>query len=348
MGPELRNAGARRWIAISLAALLVGLVVLKSCAPDGNGGGKPHVDPKPVVLTPAPTAHADSLFASVKKQVDFGPRVPGTEAHRACADWVVAELVRLGADTVIQQTGTVKAYNGRELPLRNIIARFHADRRQHVLLMAHYDTRPMADKDKDPALQGKPIDGANDGGSGVAVLLEIARHLRALPVDAPGVDLFFTDVEDHGQPTGGMITTESSETWCLGSQYFARNPVPKDYTARFGILFDMVGGRDARFYKEAYSVQTAGHIVNKVWKTAAATGHGTWFVNEVKMWVGVDDHVFINRDLGIPVIDIIEHHPATNAFNPTWHTHDDAIANIDPNTLRAVTQTTLEVLWRER
>ena len=349
MGPELRRRkGVMRFVAASLIALLVGVFVFKSCTPD-NGRKSPHPEVKALPpLPPTPQVHADSLFQFVKQQVDFGPRVPGTEAHRACADWIVATLHRFGADTVIEQTGTVKAFNGKELPLRNIIAQFHPERKERVLLMAHYDTRPMADKDKNTVRQGEPIPGANDGGSGVAVLLELARVLGATPPGTVGFDLFFTDVEDYGQPTGGMLTSESSETWCLGAQYWARKPVPEGYTARFGLLFDMVGGRDARFHKEAYSMQTAGAVLNKVWRTAAATGHGDRFVNEVKGFVGIDDHVFVNKGTGIPVVDIIEYHPATNAFNPTWHTHDDALENVDPATLRSVAQTATEVLWRER
>jgi hypothetical protein len=349
MGPELKRRGLLpRLVAASLIALMAGVLLLKSCAPDsGPKPPAPAEKPQPS-LPPTPQVNADSLLAYVKRQVDFGPRVPGSGAHKACADWIVATLHRYGADTVIEQTGTVKAFNGKELPLRNIVAQFHRDRKERVLLMAHYDTRPMADKDRNATRQGDPIPGANDGGSGVAVLLELARTLGGHAPGAVGFDLFFTDVEDYGQPTGAITSEESSDTWCLGAQYWAKNPVPKGYTARFGILFDMVGGRDARFHKEAYSMQSAGAVVNKVWRTAAATGHGDRFVNEVKYFVGIDDHVFVNKGLGIPVIDIIEYNPGTNAFNPTWHTHDDALENIDPATLRAVAQTAAEVLWRER
>jgi hypothetical protein len=252
-----------------------------------EGEGRTPVKPPPE-LPPAPQFDPDSAYAFVRKQVDFGPRVPGSTAHRNCADWMVARLKTYGADTVIEQTGTVTAFNGQKLPLRNIIARFHADRKERILLLTHYDTRPMADKDKDPKRQGEPIPGANDGGSGVGVLLEIARRLREHPAEKVGVDLFFTDVEDYGQPTGAMTHEESSETWCLGSQFWAKNPQPPGYSARFGILLDMVGGRDARFFKEAFSMQTAGQVVNKVWKTADAIGYGDRFPSDVKYFVGVE------------------------------------------------------------
>lgn len=349
MGPELsKRKGAMRFVAASLIALLIGVFLFKSCAPEGGGRQAPPVTPAQPALPPTPQVSADSLFAFVERQVAFGPRVPGSDAHRACGDWIVSTLHAYGADTVIEQRGTVKAFNGKELPLRNIIAQFLPERKERVLLMAHYDTRPMADKDKNATRQGDPIPGANDGGSGVAVLLELARVLGANAPGTVGFDLFFTDVEDYGQPTGAITSEESSDTWCLGAQHWAKNPAPKGYTARFGILFDMVGGRDARFHKEAYSMQSAGAVVNKVWRTAAATGRGDRFLNDVKYFVGIDDHVFVNKGLGIPVIDIIEYHPGTNAFNPSWHTHDDALENIDPATLHAVAQTAAEVLWRER
>lgn len=321
--------------------------LLHACAPDGPETALPDVKPQPEG-PPAPQFNPDSAHAFVQRQVGFGPRVPGTAAHKACADWMVMKLKAFGADTVIEQTGTVTAFNGKKLPLRNIIARFHAGRTHRVLLAAHYDTRPMADKDKDEARQGEPIPGANDGGSGVGVLLEIARNLAALPASDVGADLFFTDAEDYGEPTGAMTQNEHSDTWCLGSQYWAKNPQPPGYSARFGILLDMVGARDARFFKEAYSMQTAGQVVNKVWRTADAIGHGDRFVNEVKYFVGVDDHVYINRGRQIPTIDIIEYNEGTKAFNPAWHTHDDDMENIDPATLKAVGQTVLEVVWKER
>lgn len=348
MGAGL-NRRQRGWHrrAASTVLLLSGMVLLRSCAPDDDHGTRPPVKP-PVELPPAPQFDPDSAFAFVQKQVDFGPRVPGTAAHEACADWMVMKLKAFGADTVIEQTGTVTAFNGKKLPLRNIIARFHTERKDRILLLTHYDTRPMADKDKDPKRQGEPIPGANDGGSGVGVLLETARHLAAHPASEVGVDLFFTDAEDYGEPTGAMTQNEHSDTWCLGAQFWAKNPQPPGYSARFGILLDMVGARDARFYKEAFSMQTAGHVVNKVWRTAAAIGHGDRFVNEVKYFVGVDDHVYIHRGRQIPTIDIIEYNEGTMAFTPAWHTHDDDMENIDPATLKAVGQTVLEVAWKER
>ena len=316
------------------------------CSQDGSGtdaatSNSPALPPLPAT----PLFNPDSAYAFVQKQVDFGPRVPGTPQHTACADWMVAKLKGYGAH-VIEQRATVKAFNGKELPLRNIIARFDTAAKERILLLAHYDTRPFADKDKERPHE--PILGANDGGSGVGILLEIASHLGSKK-HGPGIDLLFTDVEDYGQPSGAITVDEQSiDTWALGSQYFAKNPHVPGYAARFGILLDMCGAKEARFYREAISMQFAAGIVNKVWRTAATIGHGDRFVTESKYFVGTDDHLAINQRLRIPTIDIIEFHEATNAFHPSWHTHADNMEVIDPATLKAVGQTVLETIWKER
>lgn len=324
--------------------LLLPLFPLASCEGDG-----PSVDPTPAPALPAlpatPLFDPDSAYAFIQRQVDFGPRVPGTASHKACGDWMVAKLKGYGA-TVIEQTGTVTAFNGQQLPLRNIIASWNPAAKERILLLAHWDTRPFADKDTER--KNEPILGANDGGSGVGILLEIARQLSTKQ-HGPGVDMLFTDVEDHGQPSGSMNMDESSiGTWALGSQYFSKNPHVPGYTARFGILLDMCGARDARFYREAISMRFAPAIVSKVWRTAAGLGYGARFVQETKFFVGTDDHLAINEQLHIPTIDIIEFNEGTGAFNPVWHTHKDNMDVIDPSTLKAVGQTVLEVVWKER
>ncbi|MCC6839748.1 MAG: M28 family peptidase [Flavobacteriales bacterium] len=295
-------------------------------------------------LPPPPHFNGDSAYAFVAKQVAFGPRVPGSAAHKACGDWMVAKLKSYGA-TVIEQNAEVTIYSGQKVPMRNIIASWQPEKTDRILLFAHWDTRPMADQD--PARKNEPIDGANDGGSGVGVLLEIARHL-AQQAPQVGVDLFFTDVEDMGEPHGAMgLGQESLKTWCLGTQYWAKNPHVPNYKARFGILLDMVGSRDAVFPKEAYSMHYAAGIVNKVWKAAATAGHGNRFLSETRQYVGVDDHVFVN-EYGIPSIDIIAYDAATQGFPPTWHTHDDNLANIDKESLQAVGATVAQLVWTER
>ncbi|MBL0129131.1 MAG: M28 family peptidase [Flavobacteriales bacterium] len=324
--------------------LLPLLLLLPGCNTEDHGTGEVHVVELPP-LPETPQIDQDSAYAYVKAQVDFGPRVPGTAEHRACADWMVAKLKGYGA-TVIEQTGTVTAFNGQKLPLRNIIASWNPMAKERILLLAHYDTRPFADKDKERV--NEPILGANDGGSGVGILLEIARHLSKKE-HGPGIDLLFTDVEDFGEPSGAMGVGENSmDTWALGSQYFSKNPHVPGYTARFGILLDMCGASDARFYREAISMRYASTAVAKVWRTAAAIGYGDRFVQETKYFVGTDDHVAINERLRIPTADIIEFNEGTNAFHPSWHTHQDDMSVIDPGTLKAVGQTVMEVVWKER
>ncbi len=339
MGTRVKNHFTR--------PILLGAVALfiTSCEPDAPDTPPTPTAPAQPAISATPAFDADSAYAFVAEQVGFGPRVPGTKSHIACGDWMVQRLKSAGAN-VIEQTGTVMSFNNERLPLRNIIGQFHPERKERILLLAHWDTRPFADKDDERTNQ--PIDGANDGGSGVGILLEIARHLSSKE-HGPGIDILFTDVEDHGKPSGAMTQDDSSvDTWCLGSQYWVKNLHVPNYTARFGILLDMAGARDARFYQEGLSMQYASAIVRKVWKTAASIGYGDRFVQETAHFVGIDDHIPINKTLRIPTIDIIEYDPSTAAFGPYWHTHDDNLEVIDPATLKAVGQTVLEVVWKER
>lgn len=354
MGPELkRGTWMRPVVAVSLVLVLIGVFVLKSCAPDGPGH-VPAVTPSTPVAVKTPPFSADSAYAFVARQVAFGPRVPGSKEHAACADWLVRMLYAAGADTVHEQKGSVTAFNGQPVALRNIIASWNPSATDRILLMAHYDTRPFADHDDER--QNQPIAGANDGGSGVAVWLEVVRHFAdsTSPVRSGklGVDVFLTDVEDMGQPNQGVmgagLEEKSIKTWCLGSQYWVRNPHVSNYRARYGILLDMCGGTDAVFPREAWSMRFAPQIVNKVWRAAAAAGHGDRFLSDTRTYVGIDDHVVVNEGTGIPVIDIIAWDPATGAFPKTWHTHEDDLSSIDRATLEAVGSTVMQVLWSER
>ena len=294
MGKGVNKLNASQ--ALSLTMLLCLLLVNSGCVTEETETKRPDTTPA-VALPPAPLFDPDSAYSYIAQQVAFGPRVPGTSAHRACGDWLVAKLQAYGAE-VIEQEATVTAFNNQRLPLRNIIASWKPDAKARILLFAHWDTRPFADRDEQR--KNEPIDGANDGGSGVGVLLEIARHISA-SVPELGIDILLTDVEDYGAPTGSMTLDESSiDTWALGAQYFAKNPHVPGYTARFGILLDMVGAHDAKFYQEALSMQYAPAIVRKVWKTAHALGYGDRFIQETKYFVGIDDHVPINKQLRIP------------------------------------------------
>lgn len=276
-----------------------------------------------------PQFNTDSAMLFLKAQTDFGPRVPGTRAHSDCGDYLVSTLRRLGADTVMEQRVDVEAWNGDILPLRNIVARFNSRPGvKPVLLLAHWDSRPWADAEKNEADVSKPIDGANDGASGIAVLLEIARQASLNGTLMP-VDILFVDGEDYGSHE----PDDNGDSWCLGTQaWLESRPYEGEASPRYAILLDMVGGRDARFHKEYISSRLAPGIVDMVWNTAARLGMSDRFVNEPGGAV-TDDHLFLNR-AGIQAIDIIENkNDATGSFNPTWHTLDDNFENIDKVTL---------------
>ncbi len=295
----------------------------------------------------SPDFSGDSAYAFVDKQVAFGPRVPNTVQHVACGDYLVAELKRFGAE-VTEQKMVVTAYNGTKLNARNIIGSYGMDKKNRVLLFAHWDTRPYSDHDADPANHKKPLLGANDGGSGVGVLLEVARVLQTKSPEI-GVDIIFFDAEDYGVPVfSEMYGGSTDHTWCLGSRYWAENPHIPGYKAKFGILLDMVGADGAKFYKEYYSKRYASNIVEKVWSTAGQLGHGAYFIGEDGGGV-TDDHVPVNEVLRIPSIDIIDYNPKTESgFFHAWHTQKDDMSNISKETLKAVGQTVLEVIYKEK
>ncbi len=298
---------------------------------------------KGMAMSPAPEFNADSAYQYIQAQVDFGPRVPDTDEHRACGDWLMAKLEQYGA-TVIEQTGTVKRYDEVELPLRNIIASYNTDRKARVLLCAHWDTRPFADQGKTDV--EKPIDGANDGGSGVGVLLEIARNLSIQKPNI-GVDIVLFDVEDQGQPDFDT-DPQKQHTYCLGSQYWGNNLHDESYNAMYGILLDMVGAKGATFSMEQVSMEYAGAQTKMVWDIGNQLGYGRHFMYQ-KTHPITDDHVYVNLLTGIPTLDIIEYHGATPSnFGPYWHTHDDNMQVIDRKTLKAVGQTLLQVIFNEK
>lgn len=291
-----------------------------------------------------PDFDADSAYHYIKIQVDFGPRVPNTESHEKCADFLIGKLEAYCADVMVQKT-TVKTYNGKPLQIKNIIGRFNPQNNQRILLFAHWDTRPFADYCPDPERRNEPIPGANDGASGVGVLLEIARQLKILPPKI-GVDIIFFDAEDYGQPAHLNLPAVKDD-WCLGSQYWAINPHEKDYFARFGILLDMVGARDALFTKEGTSVYYAANIVDRVWRTAQNAGYERYFSDEKTIPI-TDDHFYINQRAKIPSIAIIEYdHETKTKFGKYWHTHNDNMKIIDKATLKAVGQTVLHVVYIE-
>lgn len=285
----------------------------------------------------------DTAYGYVASQIAMGPRVPGSAAHKACEEWIIATARSHGADTVLSHRGTVTAWNGDNLPMHNILARYNSGAAKRILLMAHYDTRPWSDQESDTTLRNQPVPGANDGGSGVAVLLEVGRHLQQLP-DTVGVDLLFTDLEDYGNSGNEM---EDSYSWGMGAQNWARElPYAADSLPIYGICVDMVGGQGARFYREMYSDQTARWVNDKVWETARRSGYGDRFPNEEGGFI-IDDHVFVSR-AGIPTIDIIEmRNDETGTFPTGWHTTHDDMEQIEAASLKAVGQTLLNLIYSE-
>ncbi len=327
------------YILIAILALsAITVFILQQQGPMGNDGETPEPEPPSV---PVPEFNKDSAFAFVAQQVAFGPRVPGSAAHKACKEWLVQKLRSYGG-AVIEQPFDATVYTGQVLKSTNIIASFNAASPRRILLAAHWDTRHIADHDPDPAQQDKPLAGADDGGSGVGVLLELARQLQAQPPGI-GVDIILFDAEDYGDgsPEG------KSNSWCLGSQYWSRNPHIAGYRPEFGILLDMVGGSGARFTKEGTSLQYAAAYVDKVWSRAVALGYGSYFVNQTTPPI-IDDHLFVNQITGIRMLDIINR-PADSqtGFVQHWHTQRDNLDAIDRYTLKAVGQTLLSVLYHE-
>ncbi|MDN4164507.1 M28 family peptidase [Cytophagales bacterium LB-30] len=324
-------------------SIILGLLVITmACKQEKRGETEKQAE----VMNPSPVFVADSAYAFVQKQVDFGPRVPNTAAHSACGDYLVASLTRFGWQ-VQEQLFEMEAYTGEKLALRNIIASINPEEKKRILLAAHWDTRPFADKDAER--QKEPIDGANDGGSGVGVLLEIARVLGAEKPEV-GVDIILFDGEDYGEAMfdAGNAPYTNTSWYCLGSQYWSKNKHKAGYSAYYGILLDMVGAKDALFYQEGNSLEYAPSIVYKVWETASAIGYDHHFVNR-KTYGITDDHYFVNTIGKIPMIDIIEYDPLNpESYFPDYHhTHKDNMDIISRETLKAVGQTVIQTVVNE-
>jgi len=292
------------------------------------------------VTTPSvstPKFDADSAYAHVVTQVAFGPRPPGSQSQKKCAAWMQAKLKQY-CDTVYRQETTVKGGDGKMLPCINLIGTINPKASKRILLLTHWDSRLWADmdtKDKD-----KPILAADDAGSGVGVLLEVARQLKSAKLSADvGVDILFTDVEDYGRTEWG------EDSYCLGTQYWAQNPHVAGYKADFGILLDMVGARNAQFPLEGLSAEYAPGIQQDVWAAAGRAGYSSYFTF-AKGAAITDDHEYVNKLAHIPTIDIINLSITTpSPFAAHWHTHADNMDIIDKNTLNAVGQTLLQVIY---
>ena len=292
----------------------------------------------------SPKFDKTAAYTNVRQQVNFGPRVPGSAGHLACKDWLVSQFKSTGAE-VIEQGFTANTFDGKSLPAFNIIASFNKSSKYRIVLAAHWDTRPFSDYDPDTSFYHKPILGADDGASGVAVLLEVAKAIQSKPLKKYGVDIVLFDAEDYGNDKDN--TERSINSWCLGAQHWSKTPHTPGYKADYGVLLDMVGAKDARFTKEAVSMQYAPKVVEKVWTIAKAEGFSNFFSDELTGGL-TDDHSFVNAIANIPMIDIINR-PATTktGFPHHWHTQKDDLNAIEPLTLHAVGTVIIKLLYLE-
>lgn len=330
----------KQFPVILLLALLLSLL---SCNNQPKKKSEDTKQKKDVVKIQVPKFSQDSAYQFVAEQVAFGPRVPNTKAHQECALYLENKMKEFTPDVLVQDF-QARAYNGTILNGKNIISQFNKNAKKRILLASHWDSRPFADHDANEANFHTPIDGANDGASGVGILMELAR-LMSQENPKVGVDIVFLDLEDYGTPH--FEGNSDNDSWALGSQYWANNPEPYGYTANFGILLDMVGAKDPIFLMEHYSMYYAPHIVKKVWKKAATVGYGQYFLFEDGGYV-MDDHIPINENMKIPMIDIIHYDPSTESgFCPQWHTLDDNLEHIDPYTLGAVGEVITYVVYTE-
>ena len=320
---------------------LIFCLLLFACSTDNKQKTNP-TSAKAKLKIKTPVFNADSAYYFVEKQVGFGPRVISSKGWEECALWLEKKFKNYTKNIIIQEA-PITTYDGKNHILKNIIASFSPEKNNRIALFAHWDSRHIADHDT--VNQNSPILGANDGGSGVAVLLEIARQFSNKEPNI-GVDIILFDAEDYGQPENSEYPI-MQDSWCLGSQYWSNNLHKPNYFARYGILLDMVGAENATFRHEEISSYFASPILTKVWRKASNLGFGNYFIFKKAKQI-LDDHYYVNTITGIPTIDIIEYDPATeNNFNKHWHTHNDNMQNINKNTLNAVGQTLLEVIYNE-
>ena len=332
-----------------LITLLIPAMIL-ACDKSKKSGEETKTDQ--VVLAKTPTFNADSAYFFTEKQVKFGPRIPNTPAHIKCGDYLVAMLKKYGCE-VTEQKFVTPNYAGKQLNARNIIGSINPAATKRILLASHWDSRPFSDDDS--LAKTKPFDSANDGPSGVAVLIEIARVLQETKQKPNiGVDIIFFDVEDWG-PSDDFVAKDQkafSEQfpyggWLLGSDYWSKNPHKQGYSAYFGILLDMVGAKGATFTKDSFSMQASPSVVSKVWNIAGQLGFSPYFLQQ-EFGSLTDDHVPVNEKAHINMIDICDLKPNSPSTFPAYHhTQKDNMKIIDKNTLRAVGQTLLQVLYQE-
>lgn len=287
-----------------------------------------------------PAFSSDSAYLFTQQQLDFGARVPGTAAQQKCAAYFEQKLKNYGATVFMQKTNVV-VYDGKSVPCINIIASYNPEVKRRLMICTHWDARPFADQDD--SATAKPILAADDGASGSAILLEFARQLQQKNPEI-GVDLIFLDVEDYGQPEYDL-NQKPGDFYCLGTQYWCKNPHVPNYKAENGILLDMVGAKGATFTYEGVSMQYAPEFMKQVWRNAETLGYSNFFLKEITDQI-IDDHYYINTLTKIPTIDIISRTYSTRSgFAKHWHTHEDNMSIIDKLTLQAVGETVLATIY---
>lgn len=313
--------------------VVFGMATLQACTT--SRGSKVETEEETAMTVEAPAFDADSAYSYVERLVGFGPRVPNSEEHVIAGDWLTAKLKEFGLKPIEQKT-VLKAFDGTNLNTRNIFAQFNPEAKKRILFLAHWDCRPWADEDPDETKRTQPVDGANDGASGVGVLLEMARQLSLEKTDK-GIDILFVDAEDWG-------TNNNDESWAMGTRYFMEHPPVAGYRPDYGILLDMVGSADASFGYEYTSAQAAPDLLQAVWGAAGRLGHEQFhagFGGAV-----TDDHTELIK-YGVPAIDIIDYRTGDGpygGFDPVWHTTSDNMDNISRKTLGAVGETLLQFL----
>ena len=324
---------------ITTYLLLLALVVgYSSCKTDNTSDAKPVVE-KPRVKVPK--FNGDVAYEYTEKQLSFGHRIPGTPEHKATKDWYVEKLKAAGAEVQVQEFKA--SFLGlKDKESYNIIASFNPNHSHRIMLAAHWDSRLIAEKDEDKSMQDKPIMGADDGATGTAILLHLAEVIQNNPIDL-GVDIVLFDAEDQGDSGDNM-------TWCLGSQYWGNNPHTPNYKAKFGILLDMVGSKDAQFGYENYSLVNAGNELMKIWKLAQGMGYSDFFQDYNGFRV-MDDHFHVMEKRGFPMVDIInmpkDVASGDTSFGHYHHTHKDNIDIVSKRTLKVVGQVVTAVIYKE-
>jgi glutaminyl-peptide cyclotransferase len=341
-----------KWFVYLIILAFVVPFLMRSFNGCNETRGTGTVVEKPLPQLDIPSFNADSAYAFTEKIVGMSPRIVGTEGAKKVKTYLVEQFKKYGAD-IVEQPFSVKTFDGKTHAATNIIARCNLQATKRVLLSAHWDSRPFADsrEETDATQRNKPILGADDSGSAVAMLIEMARQLQAHPLSNVGVDIVLFDAEDYGDTSKARPLTEiqadaQNKTWALGSQYWAATPHVAGYKAAYGINLDMAGAANARFTKELFSVNHASGVVEKVWRVARFHGFGSYFLDETANSELLDDHLYVNQLAKIPMIDIINR-SENGGFGKYWHTHNDNMSAIDKATLKAVGQTVLSVLHYE-